>query len=524
MVQVSLEGGDWKRAEQEIKLFPGDSVQTASNANASLTFFDGTFLRLDEQSTLRIEESEHGQDDSTITLELESGSAWVATPAMSAFTGAIVRQVVTPLFTVEIPTRTETVLSGQSIVVYDADGPGATITVAGSRKQVIVGEGQALALPDNPATATDLYAFRSALDPRAVTTPFVEESRQQYGSHWKPGDPITPPSGSGTVASTPLPTGSLLVIDAPENGAVVGGSTVEVLGSVDKASVSNVRVNGYAAQMNATTGTFRIELALSDDEEITINVEGINRDGIVVDEASVQLVRNMEPPAAPAFTFPAANGETFQTQQRRIQIRGTAPPRTAGIIVNDYRLQLFKPGDTTWSYIANAEMDNFQEGENIFTAVAIDADGRRSAPVAMTIILGGETEGVVEGAAPTEGEESEAEEITGPTDQSTLPQNDPLQPGSIAVSAPSAGTQHVASGTSTTEFLIEGTVPSGTATVWVNNYRLRLFESGKTFWNYIAGVELGTMKAGRNEYEVIARNEQNEIIDRFTYVIEFTQQ
>jgi hypothetical protein len=516
-VQVSLEGGDWKRADQELKIFPGDSVQTGSNAGAAMTFFDGSYVRMDSETTVAVEESAHGEDDSEITLELQNGTLWVAVPARNAFTGAITREVVTPLFSAVLPTQTEALISGQNLIVYEADGPGVTVTVAGSRKTVIVGEGQALTLPENPADAEDLYAFRSAIDPRAMATPFIEQSRALYGSHWKPGTPAPVATGTGT-APAPLPGGSLLMVSVPKNGAVVVESTVDVEGSVDLTSVSNVRVNGYAAQLNSRTGVFTIELALSDDEEIVITVEAISRDGIVVEEQSVRVVRNLEPPPPPAFTAPATNGQTYQTQSTKLRIEGTAPAGTAGIIVNDYRLQLFKLGDTTWSYLANADLDNFQEGENIFTAVALDQTGRRSEPVTMTVILGGATEGVVGGSTGTGAAASSVPTV----DPSTLPQNDPLQPGTIQVTAPTAGSEHVAAGTGETEFLIEGLVPAGTASVWVNDYKLQLFASGKTYWNYIASTTLNTMKRGRNTYEVVARNAENQILDKFTYVIEFT--
>ncbi len=55
----------------------------------------------------------------------------------------------------------------------------------------------------------------------------------------------------------------------------------------------------------------------------------------------------------------------------------------------------------------------------------------------------------------------------------------------------------------------------------MNDYRLQLFESGKGYWNYIAATELGTMKRGRNEYRIVARDKANRILDRVTFVIEF---
>jgi hypothetical protein len=140
----------------------------------------------------------------------------------------------------------------------------------------------------------------------------------------------------------------------------------------------------------------------------------------------------------------------------------------------------------------------------------------------MKIFLGGATAGVI----------ARDETVTGESDAGTagegnliapeaLPDNDPLQPGTITVTAPTPGTRHVAVGTDQIEFLIEGAVPSDTTSVWVNGYQLRLYEAGKSYWNYIASTKLNTMKRGENSYEIVARNSTGQILDRFTYVIEF---
>ena len=69
------------------------------------------------------------------------------------------------------------------------------------------------------------------------------------------------------------------------------------------------------------------------------------------------------------------------------------------------------------------------------------------------------------------------------------------------------------------EFLIEGSVPSGTASVWVNDYKLQLYTAGKTFFNYIASTGLNTLKRGSNTYEIIIRDTEGKILDRVTYTI-----
>ena len=77
-VQVSIEGGEFKRAENEQKLYPGDRLTTGVGAHAVLTFFDKTAFRLNELSDVTIEETFSGENTSEISLYIQEGSVWVS--------------------------------------------------------------------------------------------------------------------------------------------------------------------------------------------------------------------------------------------------------------------------------------------------------------------------------------------------------------------------------------------------------------------------------------------------------------
>jgi hypothetical protein len=57
-------------------------------------------------------------------------------------------------------------------------------------------------------------------------------------------------------------------------------------------------------------------------------------------------------------------------------LEGTTSAETASVWVNDYQLQLYKPGKTFWNYIADPAMKNLKEGKNTFVIVARQADGK----------------------------------------------------------------------------------------------------------------------------------------------------
>jgi hypothetical protein len=164
--------------------------------------------------------------------------------------------------------------------------------------------------------------------------------------------------------------------------------------------------------------------------------------------------------------------------------------------VNDYRLQLFEPGNRTWTYVASTKIHNYKPGKNAYKVYTINAGGYRSEPAIITIILESET----------------------PNPNPNPGNNTSLQPGSITVIAPSAGNTHTAKESS---FLIEGTTSPDTASLWINSYRLRLYEAGKTTWNYIADSTMNTLQRGVNTYEIVARDAENRILDSFVYTVDF---
>lgn len=513
VVNVSVEGGPLRRAENELKLYAGDTVVTSPKNFASLVFFDGTSVRLDESTQINITESERGQKRSKIIVELAEGNAWVETPEPNVFTGAIVRSVNTAYLSVNLPTNTEMVLAPRSLSVFAADGLGANVSVAGSDQEVIIGEGQRFTLTVGGESEPDLYALRSPLDPQQLLSNFVQTSRKQKDA--KKLAVLEEQVASPTPVAPTTPTSPLTVV-APTDGQTVEASTVKVSGSIGSA-VAKVRINGYLSGIDTETGTFSQELALPDEDEVTITIEAVDSEGTVLSQAIRTVQRDREPPEPPTIDAPATTGQSYSTNQRKLEISGKAPEGAIGILVNDYRLQLFKPGDTTWSYLANVDFNNYQIGENVFEVVAINKGGYKSDPAVLTVILGDQIPAVVE-------EDDTTEQPTAPRrattrEESNLPNNLPLMPGSVKLHSPNDGGVY---DTSELEFLIEGTVPAEATSVWVNGYRLQLFEQGKGFFNYIASVELNTLKRGRNVYDIVVRSADGYILDIVEFVANFS--
>jgi hypothetical protein len=485
-----------------LKLWPEDRVVSNAGGHALLTFFDGTLVRLDEQSEITIDESSKGTKESSVSATLARGALWARTPSMDDYSGAIVRTVSTENYVATLPSDADVVLGARSVLVFSADGAGVTVDTDGGT--VSIGEGQQLSVPEDASFDGNLERYRSAMDPLAVRRAFIEESRAM-GSAAATGSGVTETDGGSTDLD-------LVTIDAPADGQTVSGSTVRVQGKVG-ARVERVRVNGYPATISRSQGTYTQELAMPATDTFTIRVEALDRTGVVVE----QQERTVRPRAAatastPSNTSPGKNGETVRTAADEIEIKGTVPAGTTAIYVNEYKLQLFRAGDAEWSYLASKRLTNLKDGENVFNVVAEDAAGNRSAPATLTVIVG-ET-------GPTTPAAGASSSAAPQVSETTLPQNAPLKPGTLAVTAPAAGTSASMSGTG---FLLEGTTIRETASVWVNGYQLKLYEPGKTFWNYWALPKYGTLKPGTNVYSIVSRDAQNQILDKLTYTVEYKE-
>lgn len=498
-VTVSLEGGLMQRPDDRLKLWPDDRIVSNAGGTARITFFDGTVMRMDEQSELSIDGSSLGTKESQISATLSRGALWLRTPKIDGFSGSIVRRVTTKHYSVTLPSDAEVILGDQSILVFSADDDGITVS-AGGVEDLLIGEGQQLIVPEDAAFDGDLRRYRSAMDPLAVRRTFIEESRQIDITV----DDATTPNTTSTALD-------LMTIDLPTDGQTISGSTVRVQGVVGS-RIERIRVNGYPATILRSQGTYTQELALPATETFTIRVEALDRTGVVVQqqERTVNIGKALAT-LPPSFSKPGNNGEIVRTAAEEIDIRGTAPLGTAAIYVNNYKLQLFRVGDTDWSYLASTRLGNLQRGENTFSVVAESANGNQSTPAVLTIIVGeaGQT-------TPAAGTSSSSAPVLS---EATLPTNTPLQPGTIAVTAPSAGTSASYTGTG---FLLEGTTIRETASMWINGYQLKLYTPGKTFWNYWALPKYATLKPGTNVYTIVSRDAKNMILDRMTYTVEYT--
>lgn len=498
-VQVSLQGGEWQHAETSLRLYSGDAVAVRGSADAMLTFFDGTRVRLDQNADTKIERSDSiERGTSSLELNLRAGRIWIATPSILTNSGVIVRTIITKNASTQIPASTQAMIGTSMITVLKAAGEGLDVSIDGAENEhVIVGEGQYLRLTEETmqaiAAGTDPYDFRDPITQQMLKELFLTES---YALLSLAPAPIT---GSGTAVSDEM-NGTDLSVIKPENNARIVTKTVTVSGKVSN-RVALVLVDGQSVPLNKDR-TFSVDMSLGKEETMNLRIEAQDMQGITLDSIERTITNDYKPLVDPVrFKSPVASGGTLNTSLKEIEITGEAPTGAAAIMMNDYKLQLFKPGSKTWSYLASTALGNMIEGKNVYTVYVLDADGNRSQPRSITISFS----------------------FTGPATSTgsiepPLKQNTPLMPGSLLVQTPAVGTETT---TDQKEVILAGTTAPETYSVSINGYTLSLYLPGKTTWNYIASTDLTTMKRGRNVYRIVSRNKDGEILDVLEYTINF---
>ncbi len=81
-------------------------------------------------------------------------------------------------------------------------------------------------------------------------------------------------------------------------------------------------------------------------------------------------------------------GKDWQTTDTKVTISGIVPPKTKAIIVNDYELKKFVPGDAGWSYVASLEFGNLKKGENVYNIYVVDFSEKKRLVDSITITQG----------------------------------------------------------------------------------------------------------------------------------------
>lgn len=111
-----------------------------------------------------------------------------------------------------------------------------------------------------------------------------------------------------------------------------------------------------------------------------------NKDEIIEEVEIVE--KEVSPTAEVTFINSPNEGKDWETTREPVTITGTVPANTKGIMINDYELQKFVPGDPGWSYVAATKFDSLVEGKNVYEVYAIDSNDEKKLIDSITITFG----------------------------------------------------------------------------------------------------------------------------------------
>jgi len=278
---------------------------------------------------------------------------------------------------------------------------------------------------------------------------------------------------------------------------------------VNEAQKDNAKINigvGQKLVLNSTNieriNTGQDVLEITDNEFLESDWHLDNLEQFAPEEAA-QIRRKIEISQAPIIeeALPTENsfeapkiitptdGTRIAAAQESVKLEGSAPLEAFQVSVNGYTLTKFQPGDRKWTYFASKKFGTMVPGENKYSIVAINREGKKSPPAEVTLFYDGVAPAPEAVIAPAETTEADPVVSNFPPPIITNPAlADPNQPYE----------------TSTEVVTLKGTVPIGTVRVTVNDFVLKKFQPGNTTFSYIANANYGNLKKGENVFVVNA--------------------
>ncbi len=487
---------EWTKAYDEQLVLEGDMLSVERESRGTLEFYNGSHVRMDEETKVNIDEIDTGTDLDEITLSLRTGTAWLN---VEDFGDSAFRMVVLTdnlrvtsygtVFEVGITDREIVrVIEGEVLVeVLEQDSDREVVL-----EQIKVGVGQEIEV-----TAADMETMM-ARQPVSLLAALSDEWKATDWYEWNEAEDA-----------------QMLAVVAEEE-VVEDSTTAETVVSV----------------------TLEGELP----EEEVIEEEVIEEEEVVEEEE----VEDLTPPVV-TVTSPTASPYTLTEEDTLpYSIHGTASDNTAEITVTSYDadgsgfayvLQHFEAGDEDWRYGMSLDYGNLREGRNLFTIVAVNGSGYESDPVEVIIEV---SEGFLDVEEEVAEEETTEEEVVADeevveeettaeeevvTDEEVVEEEtteEVVSDEPLTTPAVTSLNGDALSGTYTTSeasVLVLGTVSASAVNVYVNDFQLTKFVAGSGEWSYYAEEQHLNYDVGTNTYTVYSEDAEGNVSDSFVFEI-----
>lgn len=391
----------WNRFQRTLALNEGESVRSATGRNLHLDFFNGTRLYLDMGAEVTIQKSAEVENKELFAIiDLHNGSIWAEIKPQNG-EDAIFRFVLSNTLYVESKGGTIVVSPSSIRVLGEGNSSAEVIAMDNSgkisfTKRVSIGQEVSIS-PD---------ALREALERRyfSLTSISPDFYTDEFYVARIPEDLLITPSPSPSLAikedtEGEFPTPEITSPGKTGDSVEVNKDSLYITGKAPEGT-QKIYVNDYLLSKftpGDTTWRYLASTALESlsQGENLFKIVAEGEDGKKSKVATITLIytpSNTHSTVKGTLKITSPNsGQDITINTNEITLSGTAPSNAAFIQVNDYFLQKFKAGNTSWSYIDKELL----EGQNVFTVQALDAQKRFLASDKITITVKKEDEEVV---------------------------------------------------------------------------------------------------------------------------------
>ena len=448
----------WYDAYTGALILEGDMLKTNDNSFAVMEFYDGSRVRLNENTEVTLQKVDATRNGIDVELIVESGEIWVYEKeteenlGIRVFTTHLDVVALGTVYAVEVSeSEFVRVLEGEVKVLVKSD----LLEDSEILESKAAGIGQQISLSQKNIEDLEARKFVNLLEP--------------IDDYWK--------------------------------------VTEWYLWNIEEDESPTQYVEEDKWKLGVGMREDVVEEGSSDDgtEEGATIEDSLEAEEIVIPEISA--------------TYPSQSPFEFEGSQ--LFLKGEASLDVTKIVITEfykdpsgvpYELSRFVPGSGTWNYTANTEIGNLVEGENRFLIHAFNDDGGMSEP--LELIVNATLAQSVEEEVPAE---EVVEEIL-----ETVAEDTPVVEESVEVveevpvvevqltaprvigaqNADKVGDNHYK--TDGVRVVIIGSTASTTQQIIVNDWPLSLYNPGSTKWEYFAKQSIGTLEAGRNVYNVYA--------------------
>ena len=333
----------------------GDEIKTSADAKVVVEFYDGTIMRMGGGADVLFEEIDENGGDEAINLLLINGKIWFNklyrdtgdTGIVVAMDNIVVKSTSGNIFELE---------NEFDEVVRVLNGDDLAVDVKSMEDNKIietekVGVGQEIVFTDK--VLERYWQYQSP----TVLTALTDEFKQSEWYLWN-------------IEEDKNPTQFVKGIVQNNNGLV------EVAPEVKEEAVDDEIVEPELVDEEK-----EVDEEVTDDEKV---------DEDPADESKDDADKELGPLKTPTITsvqgVTEKNADGFYVVKGRLATLTGTVSGAEKVVVNNYTLSKFQPGDTTWSYYANADFALMVEGENVYEVYALGPNGERSESIFVKVL------------------------------------------------------------------------------------------------------------------------------------------